>query len=98
MATPFEQDVEAIRAALYLAELARGAPAQLMQYRPLVDAIKRALALLQKPHPHDEPLRFAVLALLTSSRRGDSGTWYVHDAGMHRFAMDQLARIYGPIE
>ena len=98
MATPFEQDIAAIRQVLHLAESARGAPAQLMQHRPLVDAIKRALALLQRPHPHDEPLRFAVLALLTACRPGESGTWYVHDAAMHRFAMDQLARLYGPIE
>lgn len=98
MATPFEQDIAAIRNVLYLAEAARGAPAQLLQHRPLVDAIKLALALLEKPHPHDEPLRFAVLALLTACRRGDSGNWYVRDAVMHRFAMDQLAKMYGPIE
>ena len=98
MSTAFEQELAALRGVLYLADMAKSSHAQLLQHRPLVGAIRRALALLAQPHPHDEPLRFALLALMSSTRRGECGNWYVTDADMYRFSMDQISRLHGPVE
>lgn len=97
MTTAYEQDIAKLRGILHMAEQARSTPEKMLHYRPLVDAIKRALALLSTPHPHDEPLRFAITALVCSTRKGQCGTWFVTDADMYMFAMDQIARLYGPV-
>lgn len=45
------------------------------------------------PSKFEQSIRFALFALLDSVRRGESNNWYVTDAEVFVWAMDELDRL-----
>lgn len=85
-----EQEVARIRGLIHRAKAAKGQPERESLYREMLETLTWCLAWLEEPHPNEEPLKFALHALLQSVRRTELGNWYVTDAELYTWAMDQL--------
>jgi len=85
-----EEAASKIRGLIYRANHAKGQPERESLYREMLETLTWCLGFLEKPHPNVEPLRFALYALLHSVRRTTAGNWYVTDAELYTWAMDQL--------
>lgn len=88
--TEIEQAATKIRGLIYFAKAAKGQPERESLYREMLETLTWCLAFLEKPHPNEEPLRFALYALMQSTKRTELGNWYVTDAELYTWAMDQL--------
>lgn len=99
MANTFQRDLQQLRGVLHLAERARSNYEILQQHRPLVDAIRRALAMLDRPHPADIPMQMAITAALQGVRFGPHGPADIAivDRALWAWGMRELRRIWGDV-
>jgi hypothetical protein len=85
-----EQAASKIRGLVYRAKKATGQPERESLYREMLETLTWCLGWLEEPHPNEEPLKFALHALMQSARRTELGNWYVTDVELYTWAMDQL--------
>ena len=85
-----EQAATKIRGLIYFAKAAKNQPERESLYREMLETLTWCLAFLEQPHPNEEPLRFALCALMQSVRHTELGNWYVIDVELYTWAMNQL--------
>ncbi len=101
MASPYEQDLSKIRGALHIAQLAKSNYQILQQHRPLVDAVRFALGLLDRMRPGDETLKNTAIMFRmghTKVRFGDRYEYVVTDKHAVRAALDRIDDLFGPFD
>lgn len=102
MTTPYEQDLTTIRRALNAGADAKSNYEILQQHRPLVDAIRFALGLLDRMRPGDEALRNTVLMFRMAYRlvKFDGGRieYLLVDKGAAQSALARIDQLMGPFD
>lgn len=85
-----DEAVTKIRGLIHRAKAEKSQPQRDALFREMLETLTWCLGWLEAPHPNEEPLRFALYALLQSTRRTELGNWYVTDAELYTWAMNQL--------
>ena len=85
-----DQAVARIRGLIHRVKAAKGQPERESLYREMHEMLTWCLGWLEQPHPNEEPLRFALHALMQSVRSTEVGNWYVTDVELYTWAMNQL--------
>lgn len=102
MAHPNAQDLARLRSVLDSAQQAKTNYEILQQYRPLVDAIRYALGLLERIRPGDEALMNTVLMFRLGHRRvvlaGGRVEYLVVDRHAVRASLARIDELLGPFD